>query len=439
MDDKELDYKLEIENELADKNQWPKSFKISLGIAIGIIVILIIVLIIIIIHYEDESSDESSNESNHNSQPEPQPQLSFDYSFFGEKYYNHTYDVNGKIENSFKEGGENYIKDIGNINNGEDYDKNERNIYDIYIPQYALDRKDKINGIMLWIHGGGWLKGNLEDMDEFCKLFSQQGYISATVGYTLLIDYYKIFNIFKILDEITACIKAIKKELIEKGFDGDKLRLGIGGYSAGGHLALLYSYLIKDIEIIPLKFVIDFVGPIGLHEKYFYMLNPDKLNSPNDTLINIEDISTIEQAKKYGKIVKIFPESQVLMYMNAFYGNKYSKEELDLMLDENGHIIYENEKYKRMYEVVKYGYVTEIEDKHKLPTICIYGGFDFILGVSTYAYLKEKAVKDGRPLDFIYSRYEGHGLVFPSKEDGKIKVWEMSSLIMKYFEKYFTS
>ena len=188
------------------------------------------------------------------------------YNFFGLKYSNLTYDDNGKIENTFKKNGDNYNESMGEINNGKDYEKNDRNIYDLYIPQYALDRKNETNGIILWIHGGAWIEGTKDVMDYFCQLYSQQGYISATVGYTLLNSEHKVFNIFKMLDEITACIKAIKKYLINLGFSGDKLKLVIGGYSAGGHLTLLYSYLIKKVDI-PISFLINYAGPIG------YILN----------------------------------------------------------------------------------------------------------------------------------------------------------------------
>jgi acetyl esterase/lipase len=184
------------------------------------------------------------------------------------------YDVNGLIENSFKNGGDNYNGDIGNINNGSDYEKNDRNIYDLYIPKKAKNRKNEVNGIILWIHGGSWIGGDLKEVNSLCEFTNQIGYISANVEYTILSNTYKTFNIFRILDEITASIKAIKKELKKRGFNENKLKLAIGGYSAGGHIVLLYSYLIKDIDIIPIQFVVDFVGPIGLDPKYFYMLNP---------------------------------------------------------------------------------------------------------------------------------------------------------------------
>ena len=425
MEEDAFNPKVDLDEDLLGKKKLPKYLIILLVIAFVIIIILVLIVI-----YLKFSKENSNTEKENNSQPIAP---SFDsFSFFGTKYPNISYDVNGKIENSFKLTGENYNPEIGNINNGEDYESNELNVYDLYIPRYAEQRKNETNGVMLWIHGGYWIGGDMSMTSPLCELYSQLGYISANVNYTILIDKYKNFNIFRILDEITASIKAIKKELIRRGFIEDKLLLGIGGVSAGGHLSLLYSHLIKNISIIPIKFVINFVGPIGLHEEYFY-----KLKSHNDSLPYIDDISILEQAKKEGKIIKVFPESQLLTFMNAFWGNRYTQEELESMLDENGKIKYEDEKYIKMYNVTKYGFITEIEDKHKLPTICTYGGIDDEIGISTYAYLKQKIGKE-RHVDYLYSRYEGHILFLPFTDDGKDVLLNISAKVTQYFHDYFS-
>ena len=431
----EMDYNLntgDIEEEMKQKdNKWPKTFKILIILFICICLALAAALITFIILYTKKSSNE----------PEPKEEQKKDdmpnidvYNFFGLKYSNLTYDDNGIIENTFKKNGDNYNESMGEINGGKDYKKNDRNIYDLYIPQYALDRKNETNGIILWIHGGAWIEGTKDGMDIFCKLYSQQGYISATVGYTLLNSKDKVFNIFKMLDEITACIKAIKKYLIGLGFVGNKLKLAIGGYSAGGHLALLYSYLIKKVDIIPIQFIINYVGPIGLHGKYYYKL---KSNNDTDTLENIEKVEIIEQAVKDGKIVPIFQDIIMLQLMNGFLGNKYSSDDISKMIDKEGKIIEGNEKYKEMLKVAKFSFVTEIEDFNRIPTICIYGGIDDTVGVTAYAYLKQKADKDERKLELIYSRYEGHMLIMPKTTDGSQKINETNILTMNYLKKYF--
>ena len=60
--------------------------------------------------------------------------------------------------------------------------------------------------------------------------------------YTVLSENYTEYNIFRILDEITACIKSIVEELKIQGFNENKLELALGGVSSGAHIALLYGY-----------------------------------------------------------------------------------------------------------------------------------------------------------------------------------------------------
>ena len=352
------------------------------------------------------------------------------FSYFGKIYKNLSYVENNVIYNSFKKGGENYKEDIGNINNGTDYTPNDRNMYDLYIPKYSERRKKEINGVILWIHGGAWIEGTKEGNDLLCQFYSQVGYISATLGYTLLVPgKYSEFNIYRMIDEITACIKAIKQELISRGFEGDKLRLAIGGYSAGAHLTLLYSYLISQ-NIIPLKFIIDIAGPIGLNMKYF-----QKLADGVKPFNNITDVNVIENAVKEGKIIEIVPAITILNFMNLFLGNRYTSENITSILDEDGNIKTENEIYKQMLKALKYADVTQIEDQNpNLPTICIYGGKDDTVGVTAYAYLKNTTK---RKLNLIYSKYEGHMLILPKTIDGADKMSDMSASIMEYSKKYF--
>ena len=429
MEEEEFNPKVDLSDDLLGKTKVPKYIKILFVIFIIIIIILIGGIIYLIFFRKEE--EKPNNEKQNDNDPQPVPSGFNYFNFFGIKYSNLPYDINGTIENTFKSEGENFNKELGNINNGQDYESNELNIYDLYIPRYAEQRKHEINGIMLWIHGGYWIGGDMSMTAPLCEIYTQLGYISANVNYTILIDKYKNFNIYRIIDEITASIKAIKKELVNRGFDGDKLELGIGGVSAGGHISLLYSYLIKNFTILPIKFVINVVGPIGLHEKYYY-----KLKSHDDSFPSIEDISTLEQAKKEGKIIKALPNSQILSLMNAFGGNKFSKEDINSMLDENGNIKYDNDKYKDMYNFAKYAYVTEIEDNHPdLNTMCIYGGTDDVIGISTYAYLKEKSKRN---LDYIYSRYEGHIVFLPTTEDGTQVLLNVSAKITQYFHDYFS-
>ena len=161
-----------------------------------------------------------------------------------------------KLINSFVKDGNNYIEEVGEMNNGQNYTTNERNVYDLYIPYSATKKKNQYNRIILFIHGGDWLKRNKTDFDVHCRTYGSLGFITATMGYTVLLEQYGAYSMFRIIDEITATIKSIKKELVEKGFDGDKLEMAMGGYSAGAHLCLTYAYGFAKDSVIPIKFVL---------------------------------------------------------------------------------------------------------------------------------------------------------------------------------------
>ena len=171
-DNDDRDYKLNVDN--LDENiipkdgsKWPKPAKIILILIAFICLALVVSLIIFIILYKNKSSDNSQKNPEPSKNPTKDETQNIDlYNFFGLKYSNLTYDDNGKIVNTFKKGGDNYNESMGEINDGKDYEKNERNIYDLYIPQYALDRKNEVNGIILWIHGGSWMNGT---KDYFCN------------------------------------------------------------------------------------------------------------------------------------------------------------------------------------------------------------------------------------------------------------------------------
>ena len=279
VDDKELDTPKEV--------KWPMVAKVLIATLILIILVLIIVIIIVAISKSDKSENEKQDDKKNNEEDiidifqkagyiEPWNDL------YGIKMANLSYVKNDKIINSFKKDGDNYNETMGEINNGEDYPINERNKYSLYIPYSSLRRNKTYNGIFLFIHGGAWISGDKESLEFLCSRYTKMGYITATMGYTLLIGNYSHYNIYRILDEITACIENIKEQLETLGFNSNKLGMAIGGVSAGTHISLLYGYSIKKTPI-PLKFLINIVGPLSLEPEYWY-----KPATYNETLDNLE-------------------------------------------------------------------------------------------------------------------------------------------------------
>lgn len=322
---------------------------------------------------------------------------------FGTKTSNISYVKDNIVFNSFKLNGENYIKEIGDINNGNDYKKNERNVYDLYMPYIATQRKDKNNKILLLIHGGFWQTGNKEMMEEYCKMYVKYGIITVSMEYTLIDLQNNETNVFRILDEITATINSIKDNLTNLGFDEKKLELAIGGHSAGAHLSLLYAYLVKNIPL-PIKFVLNLCGPVTLDLEYYY-----KPKDNNQPLKNIEQID-IDEAFKSNKIEYLYHIKNVyqLSFLNNFIGNKFNDSQLNSAFT-NGTLNKESDIYIKMIEYLKYVSPFYYVNENTIPTICLYSGLDSSIGIGHYSLLKKKfEEKNNNNTILIYSKYTDH-------------------------------
>ena len=143
------------------------------------------------------------------------------------------------------------------------YGPAERNKFDLYLPS-GIDKK-RDNGIILFVHGGSWNSGKKEDMAWACKRYAKEGYITATMNYTLAGEQTK-GNIVGMNKEIEACVATLRHVA-----DSLNVRIGkmaIGGYSAGGHLARLYAFTHRHDSAIPLPFCISYVGPSDMNSLF---------------------------------------------------------------------------------------------------------------------------------------------------------------------------
>ena len=356
-----------------------------------------------------------------------------------EIYLNIPTSENKKIRNSFKEGCENYNETLGNINNGNDYSETNRDNFDICIPREVNKRKDNYNAIYLNIHGGGWIVGDKADVKELCNQYGSKGIICAAMSYTLLNGNYKEYNIFRILDEITATLNGIKKLLEKKGFDKNKLELIISGGSAGAHLSLLYSYAIKNSPI-PIKFILDGSGPVSLeHENWL------TTNNISDSLESI-DPESINEAKIDGRLVEMngtetscnMDNIAIVMFMNDWLG-RYNESNFDeiFISRETKEINETSEKYQELVKLTRFAYPTTYITDTSIPTICIHGGKDIDIGVGHYALLKEKFDEYNNPnISLAYFRYGSHNPFDDPTEYGKNATIELQKIITNYTMTY---
>ena len=195
-------------------------------------------------------------------------------------FKNICYHNSGVITNTYKEGGVNHTE--YNVNGGNDFTGDKSNNYDLYVPK-GVSKTDK-HTVVLFIHGGAWISGFKTDVNPYVFEFANRGYISATLKYTLLkksMDDASL-SLFRDLDEIDACIGSIKSVLGELGFDTTKTNLVIGGASSGAHLTMLYAFSRGDKCPLPIKFLIDAVGPTDLKPanwKKFSVLTEEALDA----------------------------------------------------------------------------------------------------------------------------------------------------------------
>ncbi|HHU84958.1 MAG TPA: alpha/beta hydrolase [Clostridiales bacterium] len=119
-------------------------------------------------------------------------------------------------------------------------------------------------GMMVFIHGGGWTGGNKEEYWGMTKAAAQDyGIVGLTIGYRLLTEGGDVdFN--TMMSDIQ---KAIEKAIEKSAQEGVNItKIGIGGYSAGGHLSLSYAYKCVDECPVPIKFVFTDAGPTDMND-----------------------------------------------------------------------------------------------------------------------------------------------------------------------------
>ena len=94
--------------------------------------------------------------------------------------------------------------------------------------------------VVLVVHGGGWTSGDKWTLERYCRSLAGVGIASVSINYRLA----PADKFPKQLDDVRAAMLWIKKQSIKRSFDTD--RLGLFGYSAGGHLVLLAASLADE-------------------------------------------------------------------------------------------------------------------------------------------------------------------------------------------------
>ncbi len=111
---------------------------------------------------------------------------------------------------------------------------------DLYLPEKSTTKPK----LLVWIHGGGWKHGSKSTINTTFIRLVTEGYAAASIDYRLL----GLHSHPAQIHECKAAIRWLRAHAEKYGYDASKI--GVGGGSAGGHLALLLglSSGVKKLE-----------------------------------------------------------------------------------------------------------------------------------------------------------------------------------------------
>ncbi|HWB11054.1 MAG TPA: alpha/beta hydrolase [Pirellulales bacterium] len=107
-------------------------------------------------------------------------------------------------------------------------DGDEAQSLDVYFPE---SKTDKRLPLLIWIHGGGWAAGSKAQPPFLNQL--ERGYVVASIEYR----FSQKAKFPAQIQDCQAAIRWLRANAEKYGIDPD--RVGVGGGSAGGHLAAL--------------------------------------------------------------------------------------------------------------------------------------------------------------------------------------------------------
>lgn len=175
-------------------------------------------------------------------------------------------------------------KELLNVSYGSDSEQ----MADIYLPAgRTVNTK-----VILLLHGGSWIAGNKNDMTYLVPTIRQQfpNHAIVNINYRLATDNSPAFP--KQIEDIQKVI-----EHLESGKYVLSNDYAFIGFSAGGHLAMLYSYKYDTKHNV--KAVCDVVGPADfsdpeyLSHPLFASASHDLIGTATPTAAQIEAVSPV--------------------------------------------------------------------------------------------------------------------------------------------------
>jgi len=107
-------------------------------------------------------------------------------------------------------------------------DKDKLQKLDVYAPA-----EGKNHPIVVWIHGGGWRKGDKAGMQKKPEVFTAKGYVLVSINYRFIPE----VTIREMMGDVAKAIRWVHDHAND--YRGDAKTMFVMGHSAGAHLAAL--------------------------------------------------------------------------------------------------------------------------------------------------------------------------------------------------------
>ncbi|MEN8226722.1 MAG: alpha/beta hydrolase [Bacteroidota bacterium] len=126
---------------------------------------------------------------------------------------------------------------------------------------YKLKNLDEAAPLLIFIHGGGWSKGERSDYLPYLIDYAKKGYVTATVSYRLS----GTAHFPAAVEDVQCAVRWIRAHSKEYMINPNRIAL-IGG-SAGGHLSMMVAYADEKTDS-RVQAVVNLYGPTDLTTEY---------------------------------------------------------------------------------------------------------------------------------------------------------------------------
>lgn len=123
--------------------------------------------------------------------------------------------------------------------------QNERQKGEVYVPEGA----GPFPGIVL-VHGGGWYSRDYRDMNSIAKSLAGHGFVVYNINYRFAPEHLHPAPI----DDLKTALTYFKKNAAD--FKLDTKRIGLWGYSSGGHIVSDYALTFAHDEAYKIQAVV---------------------------------------------------------------------------------------------------------------------------------------------------------------------------------------